>query len=194
MLITRSILKTISVVCLNCFKVFLISLNCKFRIGTAVYLRRMTHYNLMSKKVLFVLSCLLFSINLACRSEAQQSENVNAAVNVKEFADVPPGFSTSPVPMSGNTTPGIPDLKSINANNLSNGATPIPGIPDPKTIGKTPIPKKTPPIPGIPDEATLKKQMNTIMTDVNVVNNPPKSETGNANSRPKKKQRPGKLN
>ncbi len=148
----------------------------------------------MSKKNLFIVICLSIALNAACQSASKPNENVNAAANVKESAEIPPGFSTSPVPISGNTTPGIPDPKLVNANNVSNGTTPIPGIPDPKTIGKTPVPKKTPPIPGIPDEATLKRQMNTIITDVNVVNNPPKSATGNANSRPQKKQRPEKLN
>jgi hypothetical protein len=76
-----------------------------------------------------------------------------------------------------------------NANNVANGTTPIPGIPDPKTIGKTPVPKKTPPIPGIPDEATLKKQLNTIMTDVNIVNNPQKSKSVNINARPADKSK-----
>lgn len=143
----------------------------------------------MSKKVLFILFCLSISINTACQNAAKPGENANTAANVKESVEMPPGFSTSPVPMSGNTIPGIPDPKSVNANNAANGATPIPGIPDPKIIGKTPVPKKTPPIPGIPDEATLKKQMNTIMTDVNVVNNPPKSANGSTSNRPVKKSR-----
>ncbi len=147
----------------------------------------------MSKKVLFILICLSFALNLACQNAAKSNENVNSVANVKESADIPPGFSTSPLPPSGNSTLGIPDPQSINANNLPKGTSPIPGIPDPKTIGKTPVPKKTPPIPGIPDEATLKKQMNTIIKDVNVVNNPPKSQSGNSN-RPVNKSKLRKLN
>jgi hypothetical protein len=135
----------------------------------------------MSKKGLFILICLSFALNLACQNAVKTNENINSVANVKESADIPPGFSTSPVPMSSNSTPGIPDPKLINANSLQKGMTPIPGIPDPKTIGKTPVPKKTPPIPGIPDEETLKKQMNTIIKDANIVNNPPKSQSVNSN-------------
>lgn len=148
----------------------------------------------MSKKVFFIIICLPLVLNLACTKAAKPNENINSAANIKESADIPPGFSTSPLPPSTNTIPGIPDPKSINANSLTRGNTSIPGIPNPKTIGKTPVPKKTPPIPGIPDEETLKKQMNTIIKDVNVVNNPPKSQSGNNNTRVINKSRLRKLN
>ena len=135
------------------------------------------------KNYLFVLCLCLLSLNTACTTAGSPATNANTmgangAQNIKP-EDLPPGFSTSPVPING-STPGIPNPNDPNANKVPTGN--IPGIPDPNKIGKTPQPKNTPPIPGIPDEATIKKQMNTPLQDVNIVNNPSKVPTTNANN------------
>ena len=140
----------------------------------------------MWKNILFVLICLMFIANTGCSTtDTATSTNANANVgNVVNLdpANLPPGFSTSPVPVNGNI-PGIPNPNDANANKIPAGN--IPGIPDPNK--KTPQPKNTPPIPGIPSEAEIKKQMNTPLQDVNIVNNPQKSQS-DANNRPADKR------
>jgi hypothetical protein len=138
----------------------------------------------MWKNLFFVLICFTSAANLACSTTdtaTSTNANVGNVVNL-DPANLPPGFSTSPVPVNGNI-PGITNTNDANANKIPGGN--IPGIPDPNK--KTPQPKNTPPIPGIPSEAEIKKQMNTPLQDVNVVNNPPKSQT-DANSRPADKR------
>ncbi len=132
----------------------------------------------MLRKILSILVVGLFTLNMACSSNESSNANVNAVnlTNTISPTNMPPGLSTTPVPLSANSTPGIPDPKTIGVNNAINSNAPIPGIPDPKTIGKTPMPKNTPPIPGIPDEETLKKQMKTVIKDANVVNISPKTD------------------
>ncbi len=125
----------------------------------------------MFRNTFFVLICFLTALNFACGTPSTDDANVNKPVNLSvDNANLPPGFSTSPVNTNGAATPGIPD--PTNANVPPKGATPTPGIPDPNTIGKTPMPKGTPPIPGIPDAETLKKQLNTPR-NANEVNQPP---------------------
>jgi hypothetical protein len=122
-------------------------------------------------RTFFVLMCFLAALSFACATPENANTSANQTGNAAaEQANLPPGFSTSPINTNGATTPGIPD--PANANVTGKGATPTPGIPDPKTIGKTPMPKGTPPIPGIPDEETLKKQM-TTPRNANEVNQPP---------------------
>lgn len=141
----------------------------------------------MLKKVSLVLFCFSIATTLAC-SSGNTPSNANAnmmnggAVNL-DPANLPPGFSTSPVPVNGNI-PGIPNPNDPNSNKvpMSN----IPGIPDPNK--KTPQPKNTPPIPGIPSEAEIKRQMNTPLKDVNVVNNPPANQRSDANNQPVNKR------
>ena len=122
-------------------------------------------------------------MNTACTTAESPSANSNTgnAVNL-DPSNLRPGFSTSPVPVNGNI-PGIPNPNDPNANKIPMGN--IPGIPDPNK--KTPQPKNTPPIPGIPDEKTLREQLNTPLKDVNVVNNPSKSQS-DANNRPANKR------
>ena len=134
------------------------------------------------RNYLCVLGLLLLSLNSACTTAESPAANAVSSdansVKIINAADLPPGFSTSPVPMTG-STPGIPGPNDVNANKIPAGG--IPGIPDPSKIGKTPQPKVTPPIPGIPDQETIKRQMNTPLKDVNVVNNPSRnpSDTNN---------------
>ena len=138
----------------------------------------------MLRTLLFILICLTFTAGLACsttETPANNNANVGNVVNL-DPANLPPGFSTSPVPVNGNI-PGIPNPNDANANKIPAGN--IPGIPD--SNKKTPQPKNTPPIPGIPSEAEIKKQMNTPLQDVNVVNNPPKSQS-DENNRPADKR------
>jgi hypothetical protein len=113
----------------------------------------------MSKSfvILFLLS--LSAVGSACSSAGS---NTNANANAPGVGNVnvdpnkmPEGFSTSPIPPSANTTPGIPDPKA--ANNIPKG-TPTPGIPDPANLRKPFKPGATP-TPGIPDPETLRRQM-----------------------------------
>ena len=136
----------------------------------------------MLSKFLFALICLSVVVSLACSTTGTSNANAGNAANQTDSANLPSGFSTSPVPMSANSTPGIPNASDANKVPMEN----IPGIPDPNK--KTPVPKNTPPIPGIPDQETLKKQMNTPIRDVNVVNNPPKNQS-DANNKPAEKPR-----
>ncbi len=140
----------------------------------------------MLRNFLFILICFSLGANLAC-SPAANAPTANAntanAVNL-DPANMPPGFSTSPIPMGGSSTPGIPDPNDANANKIPAGN--IPGIPDPNK--KTPQPKNTPPIPGIPSEAEIKRQMNTPLKDVNIVNNPPAGSRSDANNQPDNKR------
>lgn len=138
----------------------------------------------MLRNFLFILICFLVAANTACSSATAPTANANTAnvVNL-DPANMPPGFSTSPIPIGANSIPGIPDPNDANANKIPTGN--IPGIPDPNK--KTPQPKKTPPIPGIPDEKTIREQMNTPLKDVNIVNNPPKAQS-DANNQPANKR------
>ncbi len=134
----------------------------------------------MLRNLLFVPICFSIAANLACSTASTPTANANTgnAVNLDQ-ANLPPGFSTNAVPVNGNI-PGIPNPGDANANKIPTGN--IPGIPD--TNKKTPQPKNTPPIPGIPSEAEIKKQLNTPLKDVNIVNNPPPNQRPDANNRP----------
>jgi hypothetical protein len=138
----------------------------------------------MLRNLLFILICFSIAASLGCSSANTPNTNANTGnvVNL-DPANLPPGFSTSPVPINGNI-PGIPNPNDVNANKvpMSN----IPGIPDPNK--KTPQPKNTPPIPGIPSEAEIKRQMNTPLNDVNIVNNPKPGQQPDANNRPANKR------
>ena len=115
--------------------------------------------------------CFTLALNFACSSTGTANTNSAnvSATNQVDSTNLPPGFSTSPIPPSANTTPGIPDPANANKVSLQN----VPGI-DPSKIGKTPQPKNTPPIPGIPDQETLK----TMMSDAGFVNTEFNNMTG----------------
>jgi len=106
--------------------------------------------------------------------------NANSAMNTNN-ANLPPGFSASPIPITNSSTPGIPDANSGNMNKVQNGATPIPGIPDQKNLGK-PLPKGTTPTPGIPDEKTRKEQMNNLSGNSKTEQKPPQTKSNTSNS------------
>src|SRR5215218_554411 len=107
---------------------------------------------------LFLISSAAF-ISACSSAESNTNANANSVVgagNVNVDANnLPPGFSTSPIAPSANTTPGIPDPKE--ANNVPKG-TPTPGIPDAANMRKPFKPGATP-TPGIPDPETLRRQM-----------------------------------
>lgn len=89
--------------------------------------------------------------------------NTNSNANANNQSNLPPGFSTSPVPLSNNSTPGIPPPGSANVAINPNG-TPTPGIP----ANAKPLSKGVTPTPGIPSEAELKKQLKSVpLSDVN---------------------------
>ncbi|CAN5426336.1 hypothetical protein BH18ACI1_BH18ACI1_11420 [soil metagenome] len=131
----------------------------------------------MIKNFLFVLISLLLAINMACSAveTPNTNTNVNAVTNLNN-ANLPPEFSASPLPMSANSTPGIPDPNSVNINRMPKGATPTPGIPDPKNIGK-PLPRGATPTPGIPDEKTLKEQMKNSTSNSRMEQKPPQTDS-----------------
>lgn len=129
----------------------------------------------MLKKILLIAVCLAVG-SLAAACGSAEDTNVNSA-------NLPPGFSNQPITPDGNSTPGIPDTNTVNPTNLPAGGTPTPGIPHPANIGK-PV-KGTTPTPGIPDEETLKRQANTVITDMNRVNNPQ-----NGGQKPPDRKRP----
>ena len=109
-------------------------------------------HKIFSLGALLVVSCLMF----ACGSAPQSNSNmVLTNANATNSANIPPEFSTSPIPPSANVTPGIP---ANGVNNLPTGATPTPGIPDPKLANRKIKPGATP-TPGIPDPETLRRQM-----------------------------------
>jgi hypothetical protein len=125
------------------------------------------------KKFCGFLILTMSAMNFSCKTETTENAgvNTNVAANVANVStsekDLPPEFSTSPLPIQG-TTPGIPDPNAINS--VPKGTTPTPGIPDVKELNKPFKPGKTP-TPGIPDEETLRRQLNTPV-DPNIVNQP----------------------
>jgi hypothetical protein len=142
----------------------------------------------MSKNVFFILMLAFVAISSACSStEPTTNTNANTNIVVTNQANLPPGFSTSPVPPSGNTTPGIPDPKNINVSNAPKGATPTPGIPDPKNMGK-PLPKGATPTPGIPDVNTMKRQTNPPLS--NSTDKPPTVNDMKSNTQTKTVRKP----
>lgn len=136
----------------------------------------------MLKKVFFILICFSAAMELACSSAETPNANSNSAANRIDSTNIPPEFSNTPVNVNG-TIPGINDQK--NANQMPTGN--IPGIPNANTA-KTPQPKNTPKIEGIPDQETIKRQMNTPLKDVNIVNNPPANQRSTANDQPASKR------
>jgi hypothetical protein len=111
--------------------------------------------------MMFRISCLLFSLLVAvllisCDKASNTNSNTAAANSADQNANrLPPEFSTSPIPPSVNSTPGIPGNAVITSP--TPGGTPIPGI-DPKTAVKKIKPGATP-TPGIPDQETIRRQM-----------------------------------
>jgi hypothetical protein len=137
--------------------------------GTAIFKRK--RFYTMSSKLILTLACAAVAVSSAC-STAAPNANTAANTNVSVTLDansMPPGLSTSPLPPSSNSTPGIPPANQVAV--APKGGTPTPGIPDPKMIGKPLKPGATP-TPGIPDPETLRRQMNQRVTNVNV-NTPP---------------------
>ncbi|MEP7214157.1 MAG: hypothetical protein ABI791_13850 [Acidobacteriota bacterium] len=121
----------------------------------------------MSSKLLITLLCSTVAVASAC-STATPSANTNTASNSNvtvtiDAKDLPPGFSTSPLPTSANSTPGIPPANQVA---VEPKGTPTPGIPDSKTMSKPFKPGATP-TPGIPDAATLRRQMSQPAANVN---------------------------
>ena len=119
----------------------------------------------MSKFAAAVICCLAAFLNFGCGGSAGPgnnqplaNSNQNSAQNTN-LANVPPEFSTSPVPLENNTAPGIP----ANAGQVPKGATPIPGIP----ANTRPLPKGTTPTPGIPSEEELRRQQKYGVGNIN---------------------------
>lgn len=135
----------------------------------------------MFRKILLMLVSIVFAINIACSTTDKSNVNVNAVSNT----NIPPEFSSSPVPMS-TMPPGIPDPNS-NTGSVQRGATPIPGIPDEKDINK-PFKKGPTPIPGIPDDVINNNPLSNSARNSNSGKkmSPPKADstTNSANKPP----------
>jgi hypothetical protein len=140
---------------------------------------------MLKKYSVFILTAAC-AFQIACGGpDAGTNTSTNTTGSANQ-ANLPSGFSTSPLPVNG-TTPGIPDPNMVNTN-LPKGLTPTPGIPDPKMAGK-PLPKGTP-TPGIPSPEELKKMMANSATNPNIVNQPGKGPIGD--QKPQKRGVPGK--
>jgi len=136
----------------------------------------------MLRNFLFILMCLSLAANQGCSSSETPNTNSAESANRIDPANIPPEFSSTPINANGASIPGIPNPNDANKVPTGN----IPGISDANK--KTPQPKKTPPIPGIPSQEEIKRQMNTPLQDVNIVNNPPKGQESDVNSRPANKR------
>lgn len=115
-------------------------------------------------RTIFLLGLMtIISLFAACGSSTSNSMNGNANGSVKlDNNNLPPGLSTSPVPLNGTPTPGIP----ASPMSVPKGATPTPGIPSAEELKKPMKPGVTP-TPGIPSPEEIRKQMGM----------PPKSST-----------------
>ena len=142
------------------------------------------------KKFLFAIICFSFAFNLACQSTTTEPEANSANQSKVDTEKLPPEFSTSPAPPSGNSTPGIPDPKSIDANaSPEKGATPIPGIPSDAELNK-PVKKGTTPTPGIPSEEEIKSGKYQRNVTLDEVNNPKNAPVKSGSERPRKAGQP----
>ncbi len=121
---------------------------------------------IISTSLLFLITTASFGCGggPANNAAANTNSNTNPAVVVNS-ANMPPGFSTSPLPPSTNTTPGIP----ANAVVLPKGGTPTPGIPSEADL-KKPLKPGATPTPGIPSPAEIRRQLNkrVNMSEVNL--------------------------
>jgi hypothetical protein len=130
----------------------------------------------MIRNLSLILVLSIVTISLACTTANApgntSATNANAAVIIPaNSANLPPEFAGNVTPANSTAaTPGIPDPKTMNANNIPKGSAPTPGIPSAEEL-KKPQPKNTPPIPGIPSEKELKEMMNRKV-DPSEVNNP----------------------
>ena len=138
----------------------------------------------MTKKFLFAVICFSFALTLACEPTTTETNISNTSqVDTKTL---PPEFSTSPVPPSANSTPGIPDPKSVDANaSPEKGAAATPGIPSQAELNK-PVKKGATPTPGIPSEEEIKAGKNRGTMTLEEVNNPKNAPTKSGSERPRK--------
>lgn len=114
----------------------------------------------------------LFASSIAafgCGGSAPANSNSNINININsngavkvDPANLPPGLSTSPIPPSNASTPGIPAVIA----NMPKGATPTPGIPSPEEI-KKPVKPGVTPTPGIPSPEELRRQMGLPLKTAN---------------------------
>lgn len=138
-------------------------------------------------KKLLLLSALLLFFGCQANSKEENQNTGKANVSVSD-KDLPPEFSTSPLPIQG-TTPGIPDPSQI--KEIPKGPTPTPGIPDIKELNKPFKPGKTP-TPGIPSPEEIKRQLNTPV-DISVVNQPSDSNTDKLKEKRQKRKSSDKI-
>lgn len=115
-------------------------------------------------------------------SNSNINTNSNAFVNV-DPVNLPPGLSTSPVPPSNASTPGIPAVIA----NIPKGATPTPGIPSPEEL-KKPVKPGVTPTPGIPSPEELRRQMGTPLRTSNSATSDVPMMKKNANTVPMMKK------
>ncbi len=141
----------------------------------------------MNKYFLLTITAAALFVS-SCGSATQPNTNTAANTAIKvDNANMPAGLSTSPIPPSTNTTPGIPAANAVNT--IPKGTTPTPGIPDPKTLGKPLKPGLTP-TPGIPDQETLRRQLQKSASNVNT----PPAAGGEDSMMMKSRKKPAAVN
>lgn len=108
-------------------------------------------------RIFLILSFLtMMTFIAACGSSGPSNNaagNSNGTVTL-DNTNLPAGLSTSPVPLNGTPTPGIP----ASPMSMPKGATPTPGIPSPEELKKPMKPGVTP-TPGIPSPEEIRRQM-----------------------------------
>ncbi len=110
-------------------------------------------------KLLVLSICALTSFGMACGGGGSNSTATNANLAPQEIkidpANMPPGLSTTPLPITGTPIPGIP----ANVTSMPKGTTPTPGIPSEKELKKGLKPGTTP-TPGIPSQEEIRRMLN----------------------------------
>ena len=114
-------------------------------------------FKFLSIATIVVTAGLSFGCGGGAPANSKSNLNANSAAGgmvTVDPANLPEGISTSSVPPSANTTPGIPAANTV----LPKGATPTPGIPSEAELKRGIKPGVTP-TPGIPSPEELKRQM-----------------------------------
>jgi len=143
------------------------------RAGTAIFKQRIYMTRFLGILFLAISTAVIGACGGSAPANSTSATNAdNRPVGNGEVkldpANMPPGLSGSPVPMTGNI-PGI----TANGATLPKPTTPIPGIPSESELKKKKKPGTTPPTPGIPDEETLRKALGYPPRNANVSKNSP---------------------
>ncbi|MBP9663595.1 MAG: hypothetical protein KBD94_03175 [Pyrinomonadaceae bacterium] len=124
-------------------------------------------------KVVILLVCAVAGVAAACGDGSSNNAATNTNMAPQEIkidpANMPPGLSTTPLPMTGTPIPGIPTNGNII---VPKGTKPTPGIPSEKELKKGLKPSTTS-TPGIPSQEQIRKMLNQANTQPPVNGAPP---------------------